>query len=139
MIWLIGRLRGDIRTWDRPTRIAFGIGLILLIIAVIVALIAPPDTRLPILVGAGALLIVIEIAVLWGNRGMISAFTRAQRLYVDGDLEAARDLLEAVRGKANARALTLLGNTYRQLGQLDESESVLSEAVYKAPDHYYPL
>ena len=39
-------------------------------------------------------LIVLDVSVLWGNRGMVSAFTRAQRLYLDGELEAARDLLE---------------------------------------------
>jgi len=139
MIWLIRRLRRDFQNWDRPTRIAFGLGLLLLIVAVIAALIAPPETRLTILIGAGGLLIVIEVTVLWGNRGMISAFTRAQRLYLEGDLEAARDLLESVRDKADVRALTLLGNTYRQLGQLPESESILSEAVNKAPDHHYPL
>ncbi len=77
--------------------------------------------------------------MLWGNRGMVSAFTQAQRLYLAGDFAAARDLLESVRAKADARVLTLLGNTYRQLGQLDESEQVLSEAVDKAPDHYFPL
>ncbi len=86
-----------------------------------------------------ALLIILEISVLWGNRGMVSAFTRAQRLYLDGDFAAARDLLESIHAKADARALTLLGNTYRQLGQLDQSERVLSEAVDKAPDHYFPL
>src|SRR5690606_41814399 len=32
---------------------------------------------------------------------------------------------------------TLLGNTYRQLGQLAESEAVLSEAVARAPEHYF--
>ena len=91
MIWLITRLRRDFGTWDRETRIAFAAAVILLIAAVAVALSAPPEARLPILVGAGLLLVVVEISVLWGNRGMISTFTRAQRLYLDGELEAARD------------------------------------------------
>ena len=139
MIWLLRRLRTDFGTWERSTRIAFILAVVLLIVALVIAFIAPPDARVPILVGAGALLIVLEATVLWGNRGMVSAFTRAQRLYVEGDLEGARDLLEAVRAKADARALTLLGNTYRQLGQLSESEAVLSEAVDKAPKHYFPI
>ena len=42
-----------------------------------------------------------------------------------------------VRAKADARTLTLLGNTYRQLGQLGESEAVLSEAVDKAPESLF--
>ncbi|MEP7293579.1 MAG: tetratricopeptide repeat protein [Chloroflexota bacterium] len=140
MIWLIRRLRGDFRAWERSTRIAFVMSMILLLVALILTVIAPPDARVPILVGIGLLLIVLEASVLWGNRGMISVFTRAQRLYMAGDLEAARDLLEAARAarpKADARTLTLLGNTYRQLGQLHESEAVLSEAIDKAPERYF--
>ncbi|NDJ60642.1 MAG: tetratricopeptide repeat protein [Chloroflexi bacterium] len=85
-------------------------------------------------------MLVIEIAVMWGSRGMISEFTRAQRRYLQGDFEAARTILEAVYagGRAGVQALTLLGNTYRQLGRLDESEAVLYEAVNKAPDHHFP-
>ena len=139
MLWLILRLRHDFRTWERSTRIAFGIGVLLLGIAVMTALVAPPDVRVPVIIGAGALLLVLEVTILWGNRGMISAFTRAQRLYLDGDFVAASAMLEAVRTKADARALTLLGNTYRQLGRLTESHEVLSEAVDKAPKHYFPI
>ena len=139
MIWLIRRLRGDFRSWERPTQIAFVLGALLLAVALIVMLIAPSEVRVPVLVGLGALVIVLEVTVLWGNRGMISPFTRAQRLYMEGDLTAARDLLEGTRSKADARTLTLLGNTYRQLGQLRESEAVLSEAVDKAPERYFSL
>ena len=139
MIWLVRRLRGDFGGWERPTQIAFVMGGILLLVALLLTIIAPPDARVPVLVGMGLLLIVLELTVLWGNRGMVSVFTRAQRLYMAGDLEGARDLLEAVRPKADARTLTLLGNTYRQLGQLRESEAVLSEAVDKAPDRYFSL
>ncbi len=137
MIWLVSRLRHDFAAWDRATRLAFVIGVSLLIIAVIITVVAPLDSRLPLLVGAGLLLIVTEATILWGNRGMVSAYTRAQRMYMEGNLEGARDLLESVRPKANARLLTLLGNTYRQLGDLAQSEVVLSEAVDKAPKHYF--
>lgn len=141
MIWLISRLRHDFQVWDRSTRLAFGLGVILLLAAVIVALAAPSEARVPVLVGAGALLLVLEMTVLWGNRTMISPFTRAQRLYLDGDFGGVIDLLEPLRAKAGAKAdarmLTLLGNTYRQLGRLDESKAVLSEAVDKAPQHYF--
>jgi tetratricopeptide (TPR) repeat protein len=139
LIWLIRRLRKDFYAWERSTKIAFVLGGILLVVALIVTLIAPPDARPQLLVGMGLLLIVLEVTILWGNRSMISVFTRAQRLYMEGELEAARDLLETARPKADARTLTLLGNTYRQLGQLHESETVLSEAVDKAPDRYFSL
>src|SRR5215211_2794731 len=137
MIWLILRVQRDFKTWERSTRIAFVLGIVLLVLALVAALLAPPEVRVPVLGGAGALLLVIELTILWGNRGMISAFTRAQRLYMEGDFAGALALLEGVRAKADARALTLLGNTYRQLGQLDESEEVLSEAIDKAPNHYF--
>ncbi len=139
MIWLIRRLRQDFARWDRSTRLAFVINLILLLVALIVALAAPPDDRVPILAGAGALVLVLEVTVLWGNRSMVSTFTRAQRLYMAGEFTAARDLIEAVRSKADARTLALLGNIYRQLGELPASEVVLSEAVNKAPNHYFPI
>ena len=58
---------------------------------------------------------------------------------MDGDFAGARDLIEAVRAKADARTLALLGNTYRQLGELSKSETVLLEAVDKAPNHYFPI
>ncbi len=139
MIWLLRRLRLDIRRWERSTQIAFVIAVVLLISALVSLFFVPADTRLPVLLGAAALLIVLQLTVLWGNRDMISAFTRAQRLFIDGDFIAVRDLLESVRAHADGRVLTLLGNTYRQLGQLHESEAVLSEAVDKAPNHYFPF
>lgn len=139
MIWLIRRLRRDFFYWDRYTRAAFVIGVALLIGALIAGLLAPPQARLLPLAGAGGLLIVLEITILWGNRGMVSAFTQAQRYYLAGNFDAALDILESIHDKADARVLTLLGNTYRQLGRLDESETVLSEALDKVPDHHYPL
>jgi tetratricopeptide (TPR) repeat protein len=139
MIWLTLRVRRDFKTWERSTRIAFVLGIVLLVLALVAALLAPPEVRVPVLGGASALLLIIELTVLWGNRGMISAFTRAQRLYMVGDFAGTLALLEGMRTKADARALTLLGNTYRQLGRLDESEAVLSEAVGKAPNHYFPI
>ncbi len=37
------------------------------------------------------------------------------------------------------RALTLLGNTLRQLGDIGGSRAILSEALHKSPDHHYPM
>jgi tetratricopeptide (TPR) repeat protein len=139
MIWAMTRLRRDFKTWDRPTQIAVILGLALLALLLIVAF-AVPELRQSALIGAGGLLLISEAAALWGNRGMISLLSQAQRRYLDGDLTGTVTLLEEarVRGKVDARALTLLGNTYRQLGRLTESESLLSEAIDKAPNHYFP-
>ncbi len=141
MIWLIMRLRRDFATWDRPIQISVLTGAILLLVALVVGIFAPPQARAPILIGAGLLLLVVQVAVLWGNRGMINTYSQAQRHYLAGEFDVAVRVLEAARatGKINARLLTLLGNTYRQLGRLDESAAVLYEAVDKTPDHYFPL
>lgn len=139
MFWLFSRLRSDFKTWDRPTRIAVVLGVLLLIALLIAAAVGPEDLRVPALIGAGGLVIVSQIAVLWGNRGMISPFTQAQRHYLAGSFDQACDVLEAARtrGKIDVKSLTLLGNTYRQLGRLAESQAVLAEAVARAPEHYF--
>jgi len=141
LIWLLRRIFNDLRHWDRPTQIAFGLAVVLLIIGVVLAVLAPQEQRMNVIIGVGGLLIVAEVAVLWGSRGMVTAYTQAQRLYLNGDLEQARELLESARatGKADMRVLTLLGSTYRQLGRLDESAAILYEALNKAPEHHFPL
>ena len=119
MLWLIGRLRRDFVTWERPVQVGFLIAL---------------------LVGIFALVAVAQALVLWGNRGMVAPLTAAQRAYMRGDFDTVLSHLETLHAsdKADARSLTLLGNTYRQLGRLDDSEIVLSEAVDKSPNHHYP-
>ncbi|MCK6577153.1 MAG: tetratricopeptide repeat protein [Anaerolineae bacterium] len=141
MIWLIRNLRRDYQAWDRPARVAILLGLVLFLCALVVVFTGPPQIRTQALVGAGALVVVIQIVILYGNRGMTSLFTRAQRTYLSGDFQNARMLLEDARerGRSDARMLTLLGNTYRQLGDLESSARVLSEALDKAPDHHFPL
>lgn len=141
MIWLARRIQRDFANWDRPTQVAFVLALLMGIGGVALTALAPQERRANIAIGVGALLLVAEIAVLWGGRGSVTAYTAAQRDYLAGRLESARALLEKAResGRADMRALTLLGATYRQFGSLDESEQVLYEALDKAPDHHYPL
>lgn len=141
MIWLIRRIRRDFMMWERPAQISLIIGLLLLVLALGAAFLGPEDIRLPALIGAGGFILITQITVLWANRGMVTPFTQAQRHYLAGEFEAARTLLEDLRtaGKADARTLTLLGNTYRQLGNLRDSRAVLYEALNKAPNHHYPM
>jgi len=141
MIWLGRRILRDFPHWELQTKAAFVIGVILLVFALGVALFGPSEVRAVSLVGSGALLLVLQVTVLWANRGMVTIFTRAQRHYLAGELEQARDILEAARmeGANDARVLTLLGNVYRQLGDLEKSHSILYEALDKAPNHYFPL
>jgi tetratricopeptide (TPR) repeat protein len=119
------------RTWDRPSKAALVIALLLLVTVLLTVAFGFEDIRQPALIGAAGLLLAIQLISLWGNRGLVTPFTQAQRHYMNGDFEGARDVLETLRaeGKGDSRSLTLLGNTYRQLGRLDESESVLYEAL----------
>lgn len=127
------------RQWDRPSQAAFLLAVGLLIPALIAASTGAENLRRPALFAVFGLLMMAQAIFMWANRGMVSPFTRAQRLYMRGDLDAARAILEDLRnqGKADMQALTLLGNLYRQLGLLDESTQVLYEAVNNSPNHYF--
>jgi tetratricopeptide (TPR) repeat protein len=135
------RLLQAVRQWDKPSQVALALALALLVVMLLVAAFGPPGLRQPALIGAGGLLIITQLIILWGNRGMVTPYTKAQRAYLDEDFETARQLLEGVRasGKADFRELTLLGNTYRQLGEVNLSEEVLTEALRLQPNHHFSL
>jgi tetratricopeptide (TPR) repeat protein len=141
MIWLARRLKHDFPTWERSAQTAFILALALLALAIGLGLWGPDEARLGALAGAVGLLVVLQLTVLWANRGMVTDLTQAQRLYLAEDFDAVRSLLEALRDqkKADMRALTLLGNTYRQLGRLEDSHRELYEALNKAPNHHFPM
>jgi tetratricopeptide (TPR) repeat protein len=135
------RLLRVIRPWDRPSQIALASALALLVVTGLVAAFGPADWRHPALIGAGGLFIITQITIMWGNRGMTMPYTRAQQAYLAEDFQTAVEILEMrnAAGKADFRELTLLGNTYRQLGQLDKSEEVLTQALVLRPNHHFPL
>ena len=138
---MIRRLRSRFRDWDRPSQVGFASAIVLLIPALIVARTGPESLRGPATVGVIGLVIAAQVVFMWANRGMVTDFTRAQRHYLRGEFEQAVRILEHQhdQGKADFRSLTLLGNTYRQLGRLDASESVLLEALDINPQHYFSL
>jgi tetratricopeptide (TPR) repeat protein len=115
--------------------------IVLVLLAIVIALVGPSELRQVATIGAMGLVITAQVIFLWANRGMVAEYTRAQHHYLESDFESARAILEELRnsGKADFRALTLLGNTYRQLGQLSESEMVLLDAVDLAPKHPFPV
>jgi tetratricopeptide (TPR) repeat protein len=126
----MGRITARLLEWDLPSRLALGLAVVLLLIE-----------RQPAIICFFGLVVVLQIIVMWANRSMITPYTQAQRLYLTGDFERAREILEGLRDKdkADFRALTLLGNAYRQLGELDASEMVLREALTISPNHHFPL
>lgn len=129
------------RSWDRSSQMAAALALLILIVDFLVLVFGPYSLRQPAAIGFFGVLVILQLIILWANRGMVTPYTQAQRYYLDENFEAARSILEQVveRGKADARVMTLLGNTYRQLGELSQSEQILNEALRRQPNHHFPL
>ncbi len=141
LIHLMRDLIRDIRAWDSASRVALMIALVLCVGFGLAAAFAPVMWRQPAIIGLVGLIIVTQLILLWGNRGMVAPYTQAQRHYMHGEFEKTRNILEPLRdcGNTDIRVLTLLGNTYRQLGMLDESEVILRCALDKESLHPFPL
>jgi tetratricopeptide (TPR) repeat protein len=141
----MGRLTAYIlrsfRAWDRASQVAMLSALVLLFGTFLLLLFGPTTFRQPALIAFIGLVLVTQIIFMWGNRGMVTPYTQAQRFYLAEDFESARIVLEDLRqtGKIDTSSLTLLGNTYRQLGDLDKSEEVLTKAVELRPFDHFPL
>lgn len=136
----------QIRQWDAPSKWALGMALLLLALAFGALAAGPPEVRDAALIGVVGLFIAVQVIVLWGNRGMVTPYTQAQRHYLAGEFEAARDVLQAHiaasqadKRQPSADVYTLLGNVYRQLGQLDQSQDMLTKALQLEPGHHFPL
>jgi tetratricopeptide (TPR) repeat protein len=134
-------LVGEIRKWDIASKVALAIAIILLIIDTFV-LFTVPNLQMPALIGVVGLLISIQVIVLWGNRNLVTPYNQAQKAFVEGNFELARDILKADidnSAKPPIDSLVLLGNAYRNLGQLRESESVLRIALARKPYYHFAL
>lgn len=127
--------------WEITSQIGFILAILFAVVAGLVASRGDEALRDPATVGAIGSIITAQVIFMWANRNMVTPYTRAQRHYMRGEFETARDLLAKFhqREEADFKMLTLLGNTYRQLGDLNNSEQVLYEALNMQPDHYFPL
>ena len=70
----------------------------------------------------------IQIGALFYRRRPSGPLAEAQQMFMQGQFEEAAALLESGADES-VQARTLLGNTYRQLGRLKESEVVLRKAL----------
>lgn len=143
---LLLQLIQHVRAWETPVKIGVALALIVGLLLLIAANRAPPEVRDLLLFSAALVLIVGQGLVMWGNRMMLTPYAQAQQAYIAGRVAEARDTLvqhiEALRQRGrqpNADTLTLLGNAYRQLGQLAESERMLRQAVTLQPSYYFAL
>ncbi len=138
---LTALLIGQFRAWERPAQMAMGLALALLALALLALVLSPSDWRQPIMIGFIGLIFVTQAIFMWANRSMVTPFTRAQRQYLAGDLAGALATLEPLVAaeSPDVRALTLLGNTYRQVGRLEESARILTKAIGLRPFDPFPL
>lgn len=129
------------RSWERSTQLAFITAFILLLISFVVVITSSSNLRQSALIGVIGLIIALQLIFMWGNRTMVTAYTQAQRRYLAEDFIGARDILEAFHntGKPNVNSLTLLANTYRQLGNLDKSEEIVKKALVLRLFDHFPL
>jgi len=133
----INRFKG----WDNASRLSFVIAGVLMVALVLFGGNLPDELRQNALIAVAGLFITMQAVFLYANRGMVSALTAAQRQYLTEDFVGARQTLENAlenRQRPDFRALTLLGNTYRQLGLSDNSFEILTKAVQAAPHHHFP-
>ena len=141
----MGRLTGfwlhRFVNWDRPWQVGFLLAIGLFVVALIVGVKGPESLRGPALFGAVGLVIAAQTIFLWANRSMVTEYTKAQRLYLKGEFTASVVILEELRAnnQIDIRAMTLLGNAYRQLGQLEDSETTLLQALEIDTEHPFPL
>jgi tetratricopeptide (TPR) repeat protein len=136
----------DMQAWDRTVKIGVGMAFVLLIVLIILTLIAPQPARPAFLIGIIGVIIVAQGLILWGNRHLVTPYALAQQQFLEGDYAAARDTLLAsiaeTEGKGkrpSVDTLTLLGNTYRNLALLRESEDILTTALQRQPQNPFPL
>lgn len=127
------------RAWDRASRAAFILALVLLVAVLVLGGRVPSDQRTVVWIGLIGLLVVMQGIFLYANRHMVTDVTRAQRMILAGDYAAAVALLEPHRlaEKPDPRALVLLGNAYRMLGDMTQSLEILTKAVQIAPHLHF--
>jgi tetratricopeptide (TPR) repeat protein len=130
-------LLGEIRKWDSASKIALALAIMLLLLDAFI-LFSQPQLQTPALIGGIGLVIAIQAIFLWGNRTLVTPYSRAQQHFLKGEFEAVRDILKAEENP-NIDTLVLLGNAYRNLGQLRESESVLRIALARKPNYHFAL
>lgn len=84
----------------------------------------------PVVVGLVLVMAALQMTILLG--GQRSVLIRARQYFIQGDFEAAAELLEAMETES-PRAVVLLGNTYRLLNRLEASEAALRRVLEMRP------
>ncbi|MBI5928838.1 MAG: tetratricopeptide repeat protein [Chloroflexi bacterium] len=133
--------------WRDPRlRLAFGLSIVMAIVLLVVLGQAKSGDRVPLVVGFAGVLALLQVGILLKGGGRQTSLLKAQQAFVDGRYIEAVQLLESQLEQSRAsgssldiKALTVLGNTYRQLGRLDESAALLQQAVEQFPGKDFPV
>jgi len=140
-MWLRRQLQQMITTWEPAARISLLLAMTVFLSMSGLLWLGSERFQQPALVGLVTSLLFMQGLVLWANRRMVTPLTAARRHYLRGDFHQVIRLLasEVTSENPDADALTLVGNTYRQMGNLEESEKVLFKAVNISPEAYFPV
>jgi tetratricopeptide (TPR) repeat protein len=124
---------------DKRLRLALGLGILEASLALGLAFIFG-DRLLPMILVIG-LLTVLQLWALFGPSGRRNAFHRAQAAFMAGDYAGAEGLLAEwlAANPDHLQGRTLLGNTYRQAGKLNESRALLQALADNHPGQAFPL
>ncbi len=128
-------------TWEAPLKLSFIIAIAICIFLLAIGFGGPRELQLVARIGAFGTLLSLQLLFLWANRREISPYHQAQRHFIAGEFAEACDILEALpeRGRESVDALTLLGNSYRHLGNYDGSQRALERALALKPNHHLAL
>ncbi|GIK64599.1 MAG: hypothetical protein BroJett018_23930 [Chloroflexota bacterium] len=131
---------------DTRLRLAFGLSIVMAAMLFVVLGQANADSRVPLAIGFAGLLALLQVFILIRGKGHQGALLKAQQAFVDGRYEETAGLLEGQLEQHRAagqvpdlKLLTVLGNTYRQLGRLDESAALLQQAIEQFPNKAFPV
>lgn len=125
---------------DTRLRLAIGLSIMMAVVLFVVLSQADSDSRVAWAVGFAGLLALLQVMILLRGKGQQGNLLEAQKAFVDGRYEEAAGLLESQLPHApDLKTLTVLGNTYRQLGRLDESAALLQQAVEQFPGKGFPV
>jgi tetratricopeptide (TPR) repeat protein len=99
----------------------------------------PAESQVVPVVLLFVLMLVMQGIILWNMWQQNPLVRQARRLYMAADFEGVIELVEQAEPAAREQtmAAVLLGNAYRQMGQLSESERVLLAAHEADPDVPY--
>lgn len=129
-----------LRIMDRRLLLSAVLAFIAAFLLLLLSIAGPPESRLWMALGLILLLVVIQVFLLFFRPPDRSAFGLAREAFMAGDFNSAAEQLEKlITIHPTARSYTLLGNTYRQLGRMQDSRAAIDQALKLRTNNAYAL